>query len=347
MPQQQQRAVFVREIKKPVELGTRDIPTPEDGQVLIKVTATMLLPHDAYGRDMGLFMYDKLPYIPGANVAGVIEQIQGSSAFKKGDHIFGMSDFETPLPDQQGLQEYAVLNNDDIAKVPEGFSDDQAVSLPVNIITSFLALFDSKYGLGFPSPWESGSESSVKDKSLVIVGGGSSTGKLAIQLAKIAGFGQITTIAGLKNEAELMKMGATHVVDRHGTNEGVVSQVHTITGKDVTLVLDTVNQSFELATSLLSKNKESKLVTFLPNYQPEALAEQRPKAKGIFVEGGNPRLEPYRQHFWKHVTEWLAAGKILPTSYWTLDGLENVDKINAVLDGYMAGSGGAQLIVHP
>ncbi|KAF2171808.1 hypothetical protein M409DRAFT_18041 [Zasmidium cellare ATCC 36951] len=346
MPQQQ-KAVFVREIKKPVELGARDVPTPKDGQVLVKVTATMLLPHDAYGRDMGLFMDDKLPYIPGANVAGIVEQVQGSSVFEKGNHVFGMSDFMAPLPDQQGLQEYAVLNVDDIARVPEGFSDDQAVSLPVNIITSFLALFDAKYGLGFPAPWDSVAGQSVKDQTLVIVGGGSSTGKLAIQLAKIAGFGKITTVAGSKNKDELEKMGATHVVDRHGTVEEVTSRVHAITGPDVTLILDTVNQSFELSTTLLSKDKESKLVTFLPNHQPEALAEQRPNCKSVFVEGGNENLAPHREAFWKHVPEWLKAGKILPTSYWTLEGLENVDKINAVLDGYMAGAGGAQLIVHP
>jgi hypothetical protein len=37
----QQKAVLVTEIGKPVELGTRDIPTPQAGQVLVKVTATM------------------------------------------------------------------------------------------------------------------------------------------------------------------------------------------------------------------------------------------------------------------------------------------------------------------
>lgn len=209
-----------------------------------------VLPHDAYGRDMGLFIEDKLPYIPGANVAGIVEQAEDFSVFKKGDHVFGVSDFEAPLPDQQGLQEYAVLNVDAIAKVPEGFSDDQAVSLPVNIITTFMALFNEQYGLGFPAPWEI-SGSNLRDKSLVVIGGGSSTGKLVVQLAKIAGVGQITTIAGIKNKEELEKMGATNVVDRHGSAEEITSRLHAITGPDVTLVLDTVNQSLELAASLV------------------------------------------------------------------------------------------------
>ena len=37
----QQKAIFVREVGKPVELGERDVPSPQDGEVLLKVAATM------------------------------------------------------------------------------------------------------------------------------------------------------------------------------------------------------------------------------------------------------------------------------------------------------------------
>ena len=36
-----QKAVFVKEIGKPVEPGSREIPSPKEGEVLVKVTATM------------------------------------------------------------------------------------------------------------------------------------------------------------------------------------------------------------------------------------------------------------------------------------------------------------------
>lgn len=35
-----QKALFVTEVGKPVTLGTRAIPTPGPGEILIKVTAT-------------------------------------------------------------------------------------------------------------------------------------------------------------------------------------------------------------------------------------------------------------------------------------------------------------------
>lgn len=37
----QQKAVFVTEVGKPLELGKRDIPKPGENQVLIKVAACM------------------------------------------------------------------------------------------------------------------------------------------------------------------------------------------------------------------------------------------------------------------------------------------------------------------
>ena len=42
----QQKAVFVNEIGKPVELGKRDIPQPGEHQVLIKVSACMSMYDD-------------------------------------------------------------------------------------------------------------------------------------------------------------------------------------------------------------------------------------------------------------------------------------------------------------
>lgn len=37
----QQKAVFVKEVGKPVELGTKEVPSPKEGEVLLKVAATM------------------------------------------------------------------------------------------------------------------------------------------------------------------------------------------------------------------------------------------------------------------------------------------------------------------
>ncbi len=48
----------------------------------------------------------------------------------------------------------------------------------------------------------------------LLLGGGSSCGKFAIQIAKLAGIGKIVSVGG--SEQELKVFGATDVIDRHG-----------------------------------------------------------------------------------------------------------------------------------
>ena len=50
---------------------------------------------------------------------------------------------------------------------------------------------------------------------------------------------------------------------------------------------------------------------------------------------------------WKVLPEWIEAGVVRPTAFWTLDGLEDVGAINAQLDEYSAGKGLVQLVVRP
>lgn len=58
-----------------------------------------------------------------------------------------------PYADQSGLQEYAVLSSTPLAKVPGDFEIDQAVTLPTNLMTSFMVLFTTgDFGYGFLPP---------------------------------------------------------------------------------------------------------------------------------------------------------------------------------------------------
>jgi NADPH2:quinone reductase len=64
-----------------------------------------VLPHDAYGRDYGLFIGDKLPFVLGSSLAGIVERLgpESDSTFGIGDHVFGISDVTCLTPDQAGL----------------------------------------------------------------------------------------------------------------------------------------------------------------------------------------------------------------------------------------------------
>jgi NADPH:quinone reductase len=297
----------------------------------------IVLPHDTYGRDWGLYIAERLPFILGANVAGTIVSLGTANTgdFQPGDRVFGLSNFRTAQPDQQGLQQFAVLSVDAISKSPDGLSDEQVVTIPVNLVTSAIALF-TKDGFGFPAPYATRNKDKDADsaaESVVIIGGGANVGKFAVQLAKIAGVGKVVVVAGASNRDALMKMGATHVVDRSLPFDKLVDSIHGILGKDgATHIYDCANMEFSLASALLPVNEKSKLVTLLPL---DAFDKTKsPNCEAIMLDASNECLAPDQKSFWASTSSWLEEGRVLPTDFRIIEGLEDVDGINEALDGY-------------
>jgi NADPH:quinone reductase len=339
-----QRAIFVTEVGKPPSLGTRPIPSPPKGYVQIKVTATQLLPHDTYGRDSGLFIATKLPFVLGTSIAGTITALgpSSSSGYKIGDAIFGLGNPFHPTPDQSGLQEYALLDISASAKIPTGLTPEQAVTFPVNGVTSFEALFHPAHGFGFPAPLP-GAELGFDygAQSILIVGGGSNVGKLGIQFAKMAGVGRIITVAARRNEAALKALGATHVVDRHQGLEEVVRAVHAITGVEgVTHVYDCVSWEYSLAVALVSRTKPSVVLTLHPAEGAVELVKEKELEGTVrvgFVVGHSSFLEPLTEAFWKALPGWIEAGKLAVPEYRVVEGLD-LRAVEEGLDSYKDGS---------
>jgi NADPH2:quinone reductase len=99
------------------------------------------------------------------------------------------------LPTGGGLQEYTIINGLYTAAVPSSISDDEAALYPINAVTSAMSLFSSAgFGWPFPGTPEAASFDYTSQK-VVIIGGGTNTGKLAIQFARLAGIGTIIAIA--------------------------------------------------------------------------------------------------------------------------------------------------------
>ncbi|TVY82203.1 Dehydrogenase orsE [Lachnellula suecica] len=344
-----QNAIFVTEIGKPVMAGTREIPTPGPGEVLIKVTATQLLPHDTYARDSGLFIADHLPYVLGTNIAGTVQSL--NPKYSIGQHISGAGDPAAPIPDFAGLQEYSLLLLANSALVPIGKSDDEAATLPVNAVTSFAALFNPKW-FGFPPPWSPAAASfDYGAQSIVIIGAGSDCGRLALQFAKSVGIGTVVGIASLSGEKELRKFGATHVVDRHQEQSAIVKQVRQILGGEegVTRVYDCVNWTFELAVALVTKDEESLVATL---HQPRTVGELlardgKSKAQVRFVSGAAPQWgEEDTVEFWAWLKGAVENGVVTIPSFRVLEGLD-VEKVNEALDSYRDGSKVLHAVVRP
>lgn len=205
-----------RLVSRPVRLNAKicvTIPQPKDDEVLIKVTAAAINPVDWKIRDWGIFV-DEFPAIVGSDAAGVIVKA-GSSVqnVKEGDRVTFQGIIKTP--DSSTFQQYVVMPAELVGLLPESISDEQGAGVCLASM-AVVAAFYHEDGVDIkPHPWEEGGDKAGEGKSIVIVGGSSSVGQYAIQLAKLSGFSNIVTASSASHHDHLKKLGAHNVLDRN------------------------------------------------------------------------------------------------------------------------------------
>ncbi len=235
------------------------------------------------------------------------------------------------------------------AKLPEGFTADQMVTFPVNAFTSFAALFH-QLGFGYPTSFEDDDRIDFSGESILIVGGGSNVGKLAIQLAKIIGIGKILVIASASRRSELEGMGATLVIDRHGSESHIKSQIEEyLGGEGLDKIYDCVSWDFTFPLSLLSKEGKSTLLTLHPAEEAMKIVKENGMNARLQFILGNPVFvgEELGNKFWVHLPRWVKEGKLLVGNFRVIEGLGKVQDIEDGLKSYADGSAVVPVIIHP
>lgn len=205
------KAAIVHEPGAQNVVSERSLGPLESGEVGIKITATAVNPVDWKMRDYNAFI-SKYPAILGSDAAGVIASIGPDvSGFAVGDRIFfqGIIDKYDSSTFQQFCKMPAAL----VSKTPNNISDEQAAGISLATVAGVTAFYD-KEGHGLTAPWEKGGEQAGKGKAVVIIGGASSVGQYAIQLARLSGFEKIITNASAANHESLRTLGAHVVLDR-------------------------------------------------------------------------------------------------------------------------------------
>ena len=195
------RAVGFTEFGDPSVLGIVTVPRPSPGpgQVLVKVEAATVNPTDLGFRQGGRALPEGMrpPYVPGMDLAGLIEDAGPEvSQWQSGDRVMAAV---SPWGTGGGAQaEYRVVDEDQLAAVPDGWSLTDAATLPMNGLTVRAAL-DM---LALPA-----------GATLAVTGSAGIVGQYAIQLGTHLG---LTVIGDAKPEdaALIESFGAKHVVER-------------------------------------------------------------------------------------------------------------------------------------
>lgn len=196
------RAVGVTEFGGPEALHVVDLPEPEagPGEMRIRVHAAAVNPTDTVLRDGARASQLKEippPYVPGMDAAGVLEQIGDgvSTDLRIGDHVMAIV---VPRGSHGAYSERVVVPAESVARVPAGASDVEAATLPMNGLTTRMAL--DVLGL------EPG-------QVLAVTGAAGAVGGYAVQLGKADGL-RVIADASPADEQLVRDLGADIVVAR-------------------------------------------------------------------------------------------------------------------------------------
>lgn len=260
-------------------------PEPRKGEVLVRVISSSVNQID---QEFAQGKYDWLLKLSGGNhlvktgieFSGVIaEDDQG---FSKGDHVFGYVHLTKGI---KAHQEYLAINANYLAKMPKNISFDEAASLPLGSLTSFVALTE----LGGVR----------KGTNLLIIGATGGLGVYVVQLANLFG-ATVTAVAGDNQEEFLKSIGATNVINYKETPLDKIKEQFDV-------VLDLSNKKlFKEIKSLLKEN--GKFIPAEPNkhfFDLFLSLFKTMKTKCLYVDRGDKsKLEK--------ITKWIEKGELKP-----------------------------------
>src|SRR6516165_10547965 len=123
-----------------IQYGEHPRPTPQQGEVLVRVGAAALNPIDTYIRAGAVQMPLPKPFIPGCDLAGTVEAVgPGVRRFRPGDRVWGSN--QGLLGRQGTFAEYASVAEEWLYPTPAGVSDPEAAAAALTGITAHLGLF--------------------------------------------------------------------------------------------------------------------------------------------------------------------------------------------------------------
>jgi NADPH:quinone reductase-like Zn-dependent oxidoreductase len=169
-------------------------PKPGPGEVLVRVLAASVNPLDWKVRrgELRYVMPQKFPWIPGFDVAGVVEEVAVEvDRFEPGDAIHGSVQ-------GGGCAEFVVMDTKGAAMVPDGLSFEEAAAVPVAGLTAWQALTD----LGEMAAGE----------HVLVNGGAGGVGHFAVQIAAALG-AHVTAVASGRNQEFLHQLGSERTID--------------------------------------------------------------------------------------------------------------------------------------
>ncbi|HDM8202364.1 TPA: NADP-dependent oxidoreductase [Vibrio harveyi] len=252
-------------------IQTTSTPTPQTGEVLVKVAYSGVNPIDVKTR-AGLGWAaaqnkDNLPWVPGYDISGkVVSCGEDTSRFQEGDEVAGFIGF--PIRGG-GYSQYVCVPESELSYVPNSVALEAAAVLPLAGQTAAQALSKANVTEG--------------DRVLILAGAGG-VGHLAVQIA-VATKAEVFTTCSERNLDYLATLGA------HAVNYQFAPVSERV--EDVDVLIDLVGGDAALdALKCLTDN--ARVIT-VPTITAELICEKAKllgfKASGMLVEPDREQLD--------------------------------------------------------
>lgn len=198
------RAVVVRRYGAPevFEMQQAPDPQPRPGEALIRVKAIGVNFADLLQR-MGVYPgTPKPPFIPGMEVAGVVEKAAEGAAeehaenLRPGDAVVALTAFNA-------YAEWVAVPAAAVYRLPAGMGFNDGAAIPVNYLTAYEAIVT----MGNMQPGQ----------RILIHGAAGGVGTAAVQIARAKGLFVFGT-AGPAKQEYLRKIGVQHAIDYEKTD---------------------------------------------------------------------------------------------------------------------------------
>ena len=209
------KAILVREFGGPDVLKLEEVPDPTAGagQVTVRIHAVGVNPYDTYMRAGAYAITPDLPYTPGADASGVIDQVGGEAgAWQVGDRVYISG---TAIGKAHGAYaELAVCEAAQVHRLPARITFAQGAGIFVPYVTAWRALF--------------GRANARAGDTVLIHGASGGVGIAATQFAVAAGLTVIGTAGTDEGLAVVTKQGARHAINHR--SDGYLDQITSATG---------------------------------------------------------------------------------------------------------------------
>jgi NADPH2:quinone reductase len=202
---------------------TRAVPAPGSGEILIKVAAAGVNRPDVAQRSGSYPPPPGASDLPGLEVAGEVVALgAGSHKHKLGDKVMS-------LVAGGGYAQYCIAQDAQAMAVPASLSMLEAGATPETLMTVWHNVFE-RGGL-------------QAGETILIHGGSSGIGTMAVQLAKAFGAQVIVTVGSKEKADACLKLGADHAIN-YKTDDFVAAVKPMTDGKGPNVILDMVGGDY-------------------------------------------------------------------------------------------------------